>query len=125
MLKVSSGLVGAAVAAGLLFSVSTVSAQADTMGASACRITAYHNDDWARGDNCAYLGTITVTDEEADGNGVRAEYFIAGSGTMRTLRDSNGSAGSGAYASYTKVVTKFRVCESSKGCSAWHYLSGP
>jgi hypothetical protein len=68
-------------------------------------------------ENCYRL---EVYDGEADGHGVRAEFYTSQDYTMRTVRDSNGSkSGAGVWRDGVHYVTNFRVCESTKGCSDW------
>jgi hypothetical protein len=78
----------------------------------------YHGNDWGVATEGCYR--LNVVDNEADGNGVRAEFYTNQDYTLRTVRDSNGSAdGYGVWSDGVHYVTNFRVCESTKGCSAW------
>lgn len=70
---------------------------------------------------------ITACDHEADGHGVRAEYYTWGSqGTLRSVGDGNGSAaGCGTEISEDGwEIKQFRVCEATQGCAGWRFTSG-
>jgi hypothetical protein len=78
----------------------------------------WHGNDFAMTFNNCYR--LDVYDGEADGHGVRAEFYTSQDYTMRTVRDSNGSKdGAGVWSDGVHYVTNFRVCESTKGCSDW------
>jgi hypothetical protein len=69
---------------------------------------------------------ITACDREADGHGVRAEYYTWGSqNTLRSVGDANGSAsGCGTELSEDGwEIKQFRVCEETEGCKGWKYTS--
>lgn len=104
---------------------SSAPVQAADSGVQACSETVHHGDDFGRADNCLNgYASVTAWDNEADGHGVRVEYYLGGGGPMLTLRDSDGSASDGAFKDYLGTyVSQLRVCESTEGCSAWKYPS--
>lgn len=114
---IATGATGALVCIG-----SGAPIQAADSGVRGCSETVYHGDDFGRGNNCGGLADVTAWDNEADGRGVRVEYYLGDGGPMLTLRDSDGSAGQGAFKSYSDTwVSQIRVCESTAGCSGWKY----
>ncbi|MGH3835809.1 MAG: hypothetical protein ACRDSF_08905, partial [Pseudonocardiaceae bacterium] len=60
-----------------------------------------------------------VEDREADGHGVYAQYKIRGSQNIYHVGDRNGSAPGHGAEPAGGIVTEFRVCERSEGCSGW------
>lgn len=65
--------------------------------------------------------TVAVRDGECDNNGVRAEYYRSGISGMRTLHAAGCHGGERTATNRANPVTRFRVCEATKGCTSWHY----
>jgi hypothetical protein len=77
---------------------------------------AYHGKDWAY-----FSGYVAwVSDEECDGNRVTAEYKTV-NGNLFWFSDDDGCAGGPSWRNSWdgSYITKIRVCEATKGCSAW------
>jgi hypothetical protein len=70
---------------------------------------------------------IVVCDQEADGHGVRAEYYL-NNGSRHAVGDGNGSRPP-CYGDDWRAtpywVTQYRVCESGVSCTSWARTDGP
>jgi len=70
--------------------------------------------------------TIIVCDQEADGHGVRVEYYL-NNGSLQAKGDANGSARPCYGVDWTATpywVTQYRVCESGVSCTSWARTDG-
>lgn len=71
--------------------------------------------------------TIEVCDQEADGHGVSAHYYL-NTGSYQERGDSNGSASPCSFADWTATpywITQFKTYESGVTSSqAWTYTDG-
>jgi len=112
------GILAVGVAAGLVVAATPAGAWSGpaVQGSDTARTLGFDDD------------VIEVCDNERDGHGVYADYYLNG-GAHRTLTDANGSA----YPCYKDDwyyegywIVRFRVCEKViNACSGWWYPDGP
>ncbi|GIH08263.1 hypothetical protein Rhe02_63300 [Rhizocola hellebori] len=83
---------------------------------------AFHGEDeaWIIGGGV----TLWVQDNECDNHGVYGEATWDNNLSYMSVHDSDGCGGNYAFANTFNghPIQKFRVCEISKGCSAWRVV---
>jgi hypothetical protein len=66
------------------------------------------------------LYRLEVDDNECDNHRVWMEWVNYGSTVVHTLRDPDGCRGDKGIDTQERLVSSFRVCERTKGCSGWN-----